>query len=66
MRVEILDAKGEPVEGFTRNGSEMLLGNSVRMPVGWSSDNGLRKLAGKPVKLKFHMRDAKLYSFRFK
>jgi len=66
VRVEMIDAEGRPVEGFTMSESETLLGNSVGMPVGWSSGNGLRTLAGKPVRLKFQMRDAKLYSFRFK
>lgn len=66
VRVEMLDAEEKPVEGFTMDESETLLGNSVRMPAGWSSENDLGTLTGTPVRLKFQMRDAKLYSFWFK
>ena len=43
-----------------------LKGNSVRMPVSWDENHDVSKLAGTPVKLRFIMRDCKLYAFRFK
>jgi len=63
--VEILDENSKPVPGFTRDEAAPVCGNAIRMPVSWRSDVQLGDLAGQPVKLRFHMRDCKLYAFQF-
>ncbi len=35
------------------------------MPVRWGDGAEVTTLAGKPIKLRFHMRDCKLYAFQF-
>ena len=65
VRVELLDAKGQPVKGFARSDATPLCGNSVRMPVAWGDVRDVSPLAGKPIKIRFLMQDCKLYAFRF-
>ncbi|MBN2296410.1 MAG: hypothetical protein JXM70_28535 [Pirellulales bacterium] len=66
VRVELLDEKGEPIEGYTASDAMPLFGNSVRMPVSWGDNTDVSRLAGKPIKIRFIMRDCKLYAFQFK
>lgn len=65
VRVEILDAKGKPVPGYTFNDSREIIGNEVQRIVSWNGKSDVSSLAGKPVKLKIYLKDADLYSFKF-
>jgi hypothetical protein len=65
-RVAILDEKGAPIPGFTMPEADHLNGNSVRMQVSWRGNSDVSSLAGRPVRLLFRMRNAKLYAFQFK
>ena len=64
-RVEIQDASGKPMAGYTMEEADELNGNSVRMSVSWEGKSDVSKLAGKAVKLYFKLRDCKLYAFQF-
>ena len=66
VRVELLDQDGKPLGHFTAGEATQLNGNSVRMPVSWGENRDVSKLAGTPVKIRFIMRDCKLYAFGFK
>ncbi len=65
VRVELLDASARVIPGFTRKDATPLCGNSVRMPVSWGKTHDVGAYAGKPVRLRFVMRDCKLYAFQF-
>ena len=41
-------------------------GDEIERVVHWQSGSDVRKLAGLPVRLRFIMRDADLYSLRFR
>ena len=58
LRVEVLDENGQAVQA-----SEAVLGNGVCKEVSWQESIG--KLAGTPVRLRFEMRDARLYALQF-
>ena len=64
-RVEIQDAAGKPIPGYTVGEADELNGNSVRMQVSWKGKTDVSKLARKPVKLHFKLLDCKLYAFQF-
>lgn len=66
IRVEILDKDGYPIPGFSIDESYWIIGNSVRFPASWKSDKNLKSINGETVRLRFVMRDCKLYSFQFK
>ena len=64
-RVELLDAAGVPIPGYTLGAADPLNGNSVRMAVTWGGKADVSALAGKPIRLHLRMRSAKLYAFQF-
>lgn len=65
VRVELLDENDKPIPGYTRDDATALFVNSVRLPVTWGANGSVAALAGKPVKIRFLMRDCKLYAFQF-
>jgi hypothetical protein len=65
LRVEIQDADGKPIPGFTLADSIELYGDTVARNAIWKDNPDLGALAGKPVRLRFVMKDADLYSIKF-
>ena len=63
--MEILDAGGKPVPGFTLEEADGINGNYIRVLASWQGSSGLGSLAAKPVTLRFVMRNTRLYSFQF-
>jgi hypothetical protein len=64
--VEVCDTAGKPIAGYTLSEADALNGNNVRMPVTWKGKSDVSTLAGKAIKLRFKLRDCKLYAFQFK
>ncbi|MES2697010.1 MAG: hypothetical protein V4773_26335 [Verrucomicrobiota bacterium] len=60
VRVDILDPAGKLLAA-----SEPLTGDSIEQDVVWRAPGDLAKLAGKPVRLRFTLRDVDLYALRF-
>ena len=69
VRAELQDENGRPLEGFSAADSIPVSGNSVRLAAAWNSAGGQRTdvsgLAGRPVKIRFLMRDCRLYAYQF-
>ena len=70
LKVELLDAEGHPLPGFEMDAADAVLGNGVSKPVTWQGPDDRRSgdvsaAAGRPVRLRFVMRDVKLYAFQF-
>ena len=61
--VEVLDATGKPLPGFSRARAEPVIGDAVRLPVQWAAGTELGGLANQTVRLRIHLTDAELYSF---
>lgn len=66
IRIEIQNENGNPIPGFTMEEAQILIGNEIERIVSWSGNKKLAELAGKPIRLHFFMKDADLYSLRFK
>ena len=67
IRVEILrDHMDMRVEGFTLDACVEVLGDDLERVVRWAGRRNLGKLAGVPVRLRFMLKDADLYSLRFR
>ena len=66
VRVELQDAHRQPLEGYTETDASFICGNSVRMPVCWGKSRDVSELAGKPIRIRFVLRDCKLYAFQFR
>ncbi|MEX1039117.1 MAG: hypothetical protein WDZ51_00700 [Pirellulaceae bacterium] len=66
VRVEIQDETGSPIPGYEMKNSEEIIGNSVDRVVTWKDQgSNLSQIAGKPVRLKWMVDDADLFSFQF-
>ena len=65
VKVELLDQSGAPIPGFAKADARPIARNSVRMPVSWKGNPDLKALAGKPVRIRFHITNASLYAFQF-
>lgn len=62
LQVAVVDAKGETIAGYYRDDCDTIRGDSVCQPVRWKSTDRLP--AGQPIRLRFHLDRAKLFSFR--
>jgi len=65
IRVEILDEAGQPIPGRRLDDCLEIFGDDIERTVLWKNGGDVGHLAGRPVILRFVMRDADLYSLRF-
>jgi len=65
LTVEIQDAAGTPLPGFSLAEAEELYGDSTEQLVSWKQAADVSHLAGQPIRLRFRLHDADLYAFRF-
>ncbi len=64
IRVEVQDLEGKPLPGFALDACPPLFGDSLQRVVEWKGGGDLGSLAGRPVRLRFVLRDADLYSLQ--
>jgi hypothetical protein len=62
LRAEVLDADSNVLAPFTLAGCTAVRGNGTCRPVRWPGAD-LARLAGRPVRFRFTLRDGKLYAF---
>ena len=66
VRVEIQDEKGTPIPGYTLSDAHELYGDSLSLAAAWKDRvTNVGELAGKPIRLRFVVRDADLFSYQF-
>jgi len=63
--VEIQDLWGKPLDGYTLDDTVTIVRNGVNQEIWWKAGPDVGELAGKPIRLNFRMRSAKLYAFQF-
>ncbi len=66
IKVEIQDDKGKPLPGYALEDCPPIFGDSIEREVFWNKGSDLSILEGKPIRLRFVIRDADLFSFQFK
>ena len=65
VRVEIQNAAGRPIPGFALRDSIEAVGDQIDGKVTWKAGPDVSRITGRPVRIRFVMKDADLYSFRF-
>ena len=65
LRVEIQNAAGAPLPGYALKDCISQFGDSVARSVRWKEHEDVQELVGQPVRLRFALQDADLYSFQF-
>jgi len=63
--VQLEDADGSPLDGFLFEDCREMVGDDVALTVQWKQGSDVSALAGKPVRLRFRLKDADLYSLKF-
>ena len=58
-----MDASGKVIEGFSRNDCTPIVGDSVRHVVTWNENPDCNLIQARPIRLRFYMENAKIYSF---
>ena len=64
-QVEIQDADGNPIPGFSLADAQPSFGDSINRTVSWKNGSDVSSLSGKPVRLHFVLNDADLYAIKF-
>jgi len=65
VRVGIEDVDGNPIPGFAASECVPLRGDDVSRKVAWKTGPSVGDLAGRPVRLRFQLRAADVFAFRF-
>ena len=65
VRVELLDAQGHPVPSFSGDAAKTHRNvDHLKLEPEWRGQTSLSSLKGKVIRLRFHLENARLYSFR--
>jgi hypothetical protein len=66
IKMELLDQNNNPIPGYTIDDSPEIIGNELAKTVTWNNNRMLNALEGKIIRIRFIMKDAHLYSIRFR
>lgn len=66
IRCEILEPDGKPIPAFAMAECDPIIGDEIERVVSWKGRTDVDSLAGKPVRLRFEMKAADLYSLKFR
>lgn len=64
LLVEVVDSEGSPMEGYGTSDCVPLMGDSVSHEVRWK--NYSRLVPGQTIRVRFHLKNTKLYSYTLK
>lgn len=65
VRVAIQDAAGKPLPGFSAADCQEFVGDEIARTVRWKGGADVSALAGQPIRLRFILREADLFSLQF-
>ncbi len=65
LKIELEDAGGNPFTGYALSDATLPAGDYVSKQVTWNHKSAIGSLAGKTIRIKFLLRHAKLYAYRF-
>lgn len=66
VRVELQDASGKPLPGFTLADANELIGDEIGRFCSWNGGQSVASLKGQAIRLRFVLKDADIYAFQFK
>ncbi len=65
VRIEVQDAEGKPLPGYTLADCDVQFGDEVDRVVSWNGSDDISSLAGQSIRLRIELKDADLYAFQF-
>lgn len=66
LRFELQDENGQPLPGFALADAREVIGDQIERTVTWTGGASVAPLAGRVVRLRVVLKDADLFSFRFR
>ena len=66
IRVEAIDALGRVIKGFSKDDCKPITGDNTKHVVSWADSTNCHSLQARPIRLRIHMKRAKLFSFEFR
>ena len=63
LRAEVLDKNGNVIAPFTKENCEPIRGDETLRRVNWKGVPDIGRVAGEPVRIRFHLRLGELYAF---
>lgn len=60
---EITDEEGDPIRGFERENCRVFSGDGCKENIAWVGKRDLSELYGRPFRIKFYLKNGKLYAF---
>ena len=66
VRIEVQDLQGNAWPGYGLKECPEIFGDEIEGVVRWPGGSDLSGVAGRPVRLRFAMKDADIYAFRFR
>ena len=66
IRVELQGMDGEPLPGFRLGDCTEVFGDEIEQAVTWKTGKDVSRFADQPIRLRFVMTDADLYTVRFR
>ncbi len=61
---EVLDEQHNPIAGFTKQDCNAVAADGVDQPVTWQAHDDLRELKDRVIRLRFSLKNVRLYSYR--
>lgn len=66
IKVEIVDLNGQIIDGYGMDDCDYIIGDETDRKVSWRGVSDVGDLTGRPVRLRFILKQAELFSLRFK
>ncbi len=63
ISVELLDERGDVIEGYDKQSCKALSADSTKQKIEWAAKSDLSELKGRNIKLRFHLEEADLFAF---
>jgi hypothetical protein len=64
--IEIEDVSGVPIQGYTMRECDPIVGDEIERVVSWGGRATVSGLARSPIRMRMALKDADVYSFRFR
>jgi hypothetical protein len=61
--VEVLNSEGQIIDGYSKSQCHPVKSNGTRLSVEWEKKTTVKDLSGKPVQIRFYLKNSALYSF---
>ena len=63
--VELQSPDGKALDGFSLENCDEIFGDQIKREVTWKASDDVSRLSGKPIRIRFVLKDADLFSLRF-